>query len=90
MKNDMKHIIHIIKRKNLMKNLILTIIAFLAFFAASFTLNASTVNAKTQAEATYTANVPYYVVVHHPHVKITFEYDGPGGRLINIAIEHVD
>ena len=73
-----------------MKNLILTIVAFLAFFAASFTLNTSTVNAKTETTVTYTANEPYYVVVYDGNFKITYEYDGPGGRLINIAIEHVD
>jgi len=70
-----------------MKNLILTIIAFLAFFAASLTLNSSTVSAKT--EASFTSD-PYVVVVYQPNIKITYEYDGPGGKLVNVVIEHID
>jgi len=73
-----------------MKNLILTIIVFLAFFAVSFTINTGTVNAETVATVTCTDNEPYYVVVYHTNVKITFEYDGPGGKLINVMIEHID
>jgi hypothetical protein len=73
-----------------MKNLILAIIVFFAFFTVSFTINTGTVNAKTEATVTSPGNDPYYVVVYHPQVKITFEYDGPGGKLINIAIEHLD
>ncbi len=73
-----------------MKNLILTLFVFLALFAASFTLNTSTVNAKTDAIVTSPTTDPYYVVVYQNGFKITYEYDGPGGRLINIAIESVD
>jgi hypothetical protein len=73
-----------------MKNLTITIFAFLAFFAASLTMNTSTVNAKTDAVVTSTVNNPYYVVVYQGHNKITYELDGPGGKLINVMIEHVD
>jgi hypothetical protein len=73
-----------------MKNLTITIFAFLAFFAASFTMNTSTVNAKTDAVVTSTINNPYYVVVYQGNIKITYEYDGPGGRIVNVMIEHVD
>ena len=73
-----------------MKKLLLTIIVFLAFFAVSFTINTGTVNAETEATVTCTDNEPYYVIVYHPNVKITFEYDGPGGRIISVMIEHID
>ena len=73
-----------------MKNLTITIFAFLAFFAASFTMNTSTVNAKTDAVVTSTINDPYNVVVYQGNLKMTYQYDGPGGRIISIMIEHVD
>ena len=73
-----------------MKNLTISIFAFLAFFAASFTINTSTVSAKTDAVVTSTVNVPYNVVVYQGNLKITYLYDGPGGKLINVMIEHID
>ncbi len=73
-----------------MKNLTITIFAFLAFFAASFTMNTSTVSAKTNSVVTCTTNDPYTVVVYQGNLKTTYLYDGPGGRIINIMIEHVD
>jgi hypothetical protein len=67
-----------------MKNLILSIFIFLTFLVASLTINSGTVN------ATNVLDDPYYEVMINNHVKITFVYDGPGGKLINVMIEHID
>lgn len=67
-----------------MKNLILSIFIFLTFLVASLTVNSGTANAVNVLDD------PYYEVIINNHVKITFEYDGPGGKLINVMIEHID
>jgi len=67
-----------------MKNLILSIFIFLTFLVASLTIDPGTVKANDVLD------YPYYEVVINGNVKITYEYDGPGGKLVNVMIEHID
>ena len=62
-----------------MKKLILVIIALVTMFAASLTFNSNRAYCD-----------PVEVVVFQPHVKIIMQYDGPGGKLVSVLIEHVD
>jgi hypothetical protein len=66
-----------------MKNLLLAVIVFLSFFVASLTINTGTVSANV-------TDPPYHETVIQGNIKIIFEYDGPGGKLVNIVIEHID
>jgi hypothetical protein len=71
-----------------MKNLIFVILAVVALFCASLTLN-------TNANASVKSNIsqfaePYYVKVVVGDAIYIYEYDGPGGKLVNVWIESLD
>ena len=68
-----------------MKNFILAVFIFLALFVTSLTINTGTVSASNVLDNPY-----YEVVVQTQHLIITYELDGPGGRIVNVMIEHID
>lgn len=68
-----------------MKNLLIAILTFVTLFFASLTLT-SNANASTGKLAD-----PYYErVVLDDGTVIIYEYDGPGGKMVNVWIEGQD
>ena len=72
-----------------MKNLILAIFASMALLCATFSTSAI---AKTESEVNILApqDNPHYVVVYQNGCIITYEYDGPGGKLVNVYVESLE
>jgi hypothetical protein len=67
-----------------MKNLLITILALVTLFFASLTLTSSA------SATTVKLAVPYYERVVVGDIIYIYEYDGPGGKLVNVWVEGND
>ena len=76
-----------------MKNLLISIIVFLSFFCVSLYFNTNAVaNTKSGEVLTIPPDNPYYEIkeIANGKKRLIFEYDGPGGKLVNVWVESND